>query len=79
MADIQQLDSEETLYHTINLLNQGLSFVDILYTFGRYYLKTHEFIVDFNIVQARHLGHLYQCIKSLLIKNKWLWGNEMKL
>mgnify|MGYP003692101027 CR=1 FL=1 len=38
------------IYYLLNLLTRGLSFVDVLFTFGRYYADKYPFFVDFNVI-----------------------------
>lgn len=49
----------EKLFHYLNLVKTGLAFIEIIYTFGRYYRERYEFIVDFNIVMAVDFHKLY--------------------
>jgi hypothetical protein len=46
--------------------------VDVLYTFGRYYLNKYQFTVDFNVILAKDFQQLYTAIKRTFINNKAL-------
>ena len=47
------------LYRILNLLKSGVSFVDVLYVFGRYFQDEYQFIIDFNIIIADDFANLY--------------------
>jgi hypothetical protein len=48
------------MYQLLNLINLGTSFVDIIYTFGRYYMNNFACAIDFNIILGADLQGLYE-------------------
>jgi hypothetical protein len=50
--------------------------VDVLYTFGRYYLHKYQFTADFNVILAKDFQQLYSAIKRTFINNRDLTSEE---
>ena len=75
----KNLSEEEQMFQMFNLLKRGTSFVEILYTFGRYYLQEYTFIVDFNILMARDINSLYDDVKISILKCKHLYDDLMRM
>lgn len=50
-------------------MKRALDFVEVLYTFGRYYNKEHTFIVEYNVMLAMDVRNVYNEVKDILRKN----------
>lgn len=48
----------------MNIIRKGVSFIDIVFTIGRYLSKMHPFLVDFNVLIAKDTAHLYNTLKK---------------
>lgn len=58
--------SEDENYQLINLIRNGLSFTDIIFTIGRYLYKDNKFLGDFVTVIAKDLSQLYKMMRLQL-------------
>ena len=72
-------NSEQQIYKLINLIRYGVEFVDVLFIFGRYYIDIYSFIADFNIILAKDIRKIYDEIKYILVRNKKLYDESIKL
>jgi hypothetical protein len=61
-------DAVNEAYRNLNLLESGLGFVHELYTLGRYYVKKHEWIVDFVKGLAMDFCKIYLSIERKIYK-----------
>jgi len=46
------------MYQLINLIHSGISFSDVIYTLGRYYIKKYPLTIDFNIMLGTNIYYL---------------------
>lgn len=70
ITNLKDIQPELKAFTIINILNRALSFIDILYTFGRYYVTNYPFIIDFNINMGIDVAKTYgELIKHLNKQN----------
>jgi hypothetical protein len=47
----------------MNIIRKGVSFIDIVFTIGRYLSKQYPFLIDFNVMIAKDTAYLYNGLK----------------
>jgi hypothetical protein len=47
----------------MNIIRKSVSFIDIVFTIGRYLSKQYPFLIDFNVMIAKDTAYLYNGLK----------------
>lgn len=69
ITNFSDLDGSLKAFSITNMILRALSFVDILYTFGRYYTQQYPFFIDFNILMGIDIHVLYEELYLNINKN----------
>lgn len=63
----------------MNLLKKSVSFISIVFQFGRYFDHKYPFIADFNVIVAKDVRKLYDELIKLFQKNKSCFNLAMAI
>lgn len=70
-------EGQSEIYLLMNLLRKALSFTDVLFLLGRYFVSQHNFLIDFNIAIAKDLSGLYRSLKTRLSEEESIENSQV--